>query len=113
MKVDFSILYKTGMIFLKLFIKLISALFQWIKKSDKIDLLEKRCRWFQLFSVDFQLFYFLIRIIPDMTDYSEYYIVTRTIIVCWNKYTLKPVYKGHSREPENVAFMSTCPLYTG
>jgi hypothetical protein len=48
-----------------------------------------------------------------MTDYSEYYIVTRTIIVCWNKYTLKPVYKGHSREPENVAFMSTCPLYTG
>jgi hypothetical protein len=24
-----------------------------------------------------------------------------------------PVYKGHSREPENVAFMSSCPLYTG
>jgi hypothetical protein len=23
------------------------------------------------------------------------------------------VYKGHSREPENVAFISRCPLYTG
>jgi hypothetical protein len=27
--------------------------------------------------------------------------------------TVKPVYKGHSREPENVVFMSSCPLYTG
>jgi hypothetical protein len=27
--------------------------------------------------------------------------------------TVKPVYKGHSREPGNVAFMSSCPLYTG
>jgi hypothetical protein len=26
---------------------------------------------------------------------------------------VKPVYKGHSREPENVVFMSSCPLYTG
>jgi hypothetical protein len=25
--------------------------------------------------------------------------------------TVKPVYKGHSREPENVAFISRCPLY--
>jgi hypothetical protein len=39
----------------------------------------------------------------------------------WSLYTgltvflgsLEPVYKGHSREPENVAFMSICPLYTG
>ena len=23
------------------------------------------------------------------------------------------VYKGHSKEPENVLFMSSCPLYTG
>jgi len=31
-------------------------------------------------------------------------------------YTVKPVYKDHStdsREPENVAVMSRCPLYTG
>ena len=28
-------------------------------------------------------------------------------------YTVKPVYKDHSREPENVVFMSSCPLYTG
>ena len=27
--------------------------------------------------------------------------------------TVKPVYKGHSQEPENVSFMSSCPLYTG
>jgi hypothetical protein len=27
--------------------------------------------------------------------------------------TVKPVHKGHSREPENVAFMSSCLLYTG
>jgi hypothetical protein len=27
--------------------------------------------------------------------------------------TVKQVYKGHSREPENVPFMSRCPLYTG
>ena len=25
----------------------------------------------------------------------------------------KPVYKGHSKEPENVVFTSSCPLYTG
>jgi len=27
--------------------------------------------------------------------------------------TVKSVYKVHSSDPENVAFMSTCPLYTG
>ena len=27
--------------------------------------------------------------------------------------TIKPVYKGHSRGPEDVAFMISCPLYTG
>ena len=27
--------------------------------------------------------------------------------------TVKPVYKGHSREPVNVPFMSSSPLYTG
>ena len=26
--------------------------------------------------------------------------------------TVKPVYKGHSWEPDNMAFMSSCPLYT-
>jgi hypothetical protein len=33
------------------------------------------------------------------------------IIICLN--TVNPVYKGHSREPENVPFMSSCLLYTG
>jgi len=27
--------------------------------------------------------------------------------------TVKPVYKGHSRQPENMEFMSSCSLYTG
>ena len=27
--------------------------------------------------------------------------------------TVKRVYKGHSKEPENVAFISSCPLCTG
>jgi hypothetical protein len=27
-------------------------------------------------------------------------------------YTVKPVYKGHSREPENGTFVSSCHLYT-
>jgi len=26
---------------------------------------------------------------------------------------VKPTYKGHLREPENVAFMSSCSLHTG
>jgi len=26
------------------------------------------------------------------------------------QYTIKPVYKGHSMEPENVTFMSSCPF---
>jgi predicted AlkP superfamily pyrophosphatase or phosphodiesterase len=29
-----------------------------------------------------------------------------------NVYKVKPVNEGHSKEPENVAFMSSCPLYT-
>jgi hypothetical protein len=28
------------------------------------------------------------------------------------KQTVKPVYKGHSREPENVVFMNSGSLYT-
>jgi hypothetical protein len=36
-----------------------------------------------------------------------------TNILLDNLDTVKPVYKGHSREPENVVFMSRCPLYTG
>ena len=28
-------------------------------------------------------------------------------------HTVKPVYKGHLRESENVAFINSCPLYTG
>jgi len=28
-------------------------------------------------------------------------------------FIVKPAYKCHSREPENDAFISNCPLYTG
>jgi hypothetical protein len=27
--------------------------------------------------------------------------------------TVKPVYKGHPRQAENVVFMNSCTLYTG
>jgi len=30
-----------------------------------------------------------------------------------NIYTVRPVYKDHSREHANVTFMSSCALYTG
>jgi len=29
------------------------------------------------------------------------------------KLHVQPIYKGHSKEHENVAFISICPLYTG
>jgi hypothetical protein len=32
-------------------------------------------------------------------------------MICQN--TAKPLYKGQSKEPENGAFMNSCPLYTG
>jgi len=41
------------------------------------------------------------------------YCLYRLINIGYNLYTVKPVHKGHSREPKNVAFMSSCPLYTG
>ena len=35
-----------------------------------------------------------------------------TIITYLKGSTVKPVYKVYSREPENVLFMTSCPLYT-
>ena len=32
---------------------------------------------------------------------------------CHYLYTVKPVYKEHSKDTENVPFMGRCPLYTG
>jgi hypothetical protein len=34
-------------------------------------------------------------------------------LTCIQRNTVKPVYRGHSREPENVNFISSCPLYIG
>ena len=42
--------------------------------------------------------------LPDIT-------VNQFISSMKKSYRVKPVYKGHSREPENVDFMSICPLY--
>jgi hypothetical protein len=36
----------------------------------------------------------------------------KLVSLCWI-YAVKPVYKGHSKEPENVAFLSSCLSYTG
>jgi len=40
-------------------------------------------------------------ITPDLKSYTN------------KTYTVKPVYKGLSMDPENVAFMRSWPLYTG
>jgi hypothetical protein len=34
----------------------------------------------------------------------------KIMLLIVKRHTVNPVYKGHSREPENVAFMSSCPL---
>ena len=34
-------------------------------------------------------------------------------IVFTKFHIVNPVNKGHSREPENVPFMNSCPFYTG
>ena len=39
--------------------------------------------------------------------------VSSTNKIDLHRYTVKAVYKGHSKEHENVVFMSSCPLYTG
>ena len=35
------------------------------------------------------------------------------MLVMDTAHTVTPVYKGHSREPENVSSINSCPLYTG
>jgi hypothetical protein len=49
------------------------------------------------------------RFVPVSTARANIYIFSKQRTL----YTVKPVYKGHSREPKNVPFMSSCPLYTG
>jgi hypothetical protein len=51
-------------------------------------------------------------------DYRVLYFICKQMIQCFlfnlqTLYTDKPVYKGHSREPDNVVGMSSCLLYTG
>jgi len=44
----------------------------------------------------------------------ENIIITKSVTKLFSKNgVVEPTYKGHSREPENVVFMSSCPLYTG
>ena len=37
----------------------------------------------------------------------------KVINIIKGKCTVKPVYKDHIREPDNMVFMSRCPLYRG
>jgi len=48
-----------------------------------------------------------------MTTVQSYMLLFYTLIDSQKNKIVIPVYKGHSRVPENVAFMSSCPLYTG
>ena len=52
-----------------------------------------------------------LKIKPLILYHTLYINLTNTIFN--NTCTVKPVYKGHSRESENMSFMSSCPLYTG
>jgi len=57
----------------------------------------------------------------DLFSYSDCFLycisipdIIRIVLFSIAKYnTVKPVYKGHSRSPVNVTFMSSWPLYTG
>jgi hypothetical protein len=42
----------------------------------------------------------------------EHFLIYRMLVMDTG-HTVKPVYKGHLRESENVAFINSCPLYTG
>jgi hypothetical protein len=45
-------------------------MFQDTIRTGGNDHFERGCRWFQLFFIDFQLFYFLTRIIPAFKTYD-------------------------------------------
>jgi hypothetical protein len=71
----------------------------------------------QIFHSSDLLFFFSMRLIEKNTEINFKALCQK--VWCWftlstqNIFTVKLVYKSHSREPENVAFMSSCPLYTG
>jgi hypothetical protein len=46
------------------------------------------------------------------TDARHFHIPRSALRGRGKKYTVKPEYKGQSKEPENVAFINSCPLYT-
>jgi hypothetical protein len=49
-----------------------------------------------------------------MHVYQSYNYLQFRMVGSQSEYSIvKSVYKVHSSDPENVAFMSTCPLYTG
>ena len=48
----------------------------------------------------------------SMTRQEKYHLLIQ-VTASAGLTTVKPVYNGHTREPENVIFMSSCPLYTG
>ena len=45
----------------------------------------------------------------NLMSVYTYWFVMLLNLIC----VVKPVYKGHSWEPENMLFMNRCPLYTG
>jgi hypothetical protein len=70
---------QTALLFLKKtpFILLISAIFLWREIGEtcwtqseqvKNGPFERVCRWFHLFFIDFELFYFLLRITPEKSN---------------------------------------------
>ena len=54
-----------------------------------------------------------MRITKGKTKLLNSWMHLRLYLTCIQRNTVKPVYRGHSREPENVDFISSCPLYIG
>ena len=57
---------------------------------------------------------FVVSLIPACRRFTIFF-VTEFQMLKWSeiKTTIKPAFKGHSRESKNVPFKSSCPLYTG
>ena len=52
-----------------------------------------------------------MRITKGKTKLLSSWMHLRLYLTSIQRNTVKPVYRGHSREPENVDFISSCPLY--
>jgi len=83
---------------------------KWTDEQHRLN--EVNLGWARLHA-NAKQFLFLIRQ-PSFSNMPNTILLIVQNLFMWNKInTVNPVYKDHSREPQNMAFMSTCLLYTG